>query len=389
MATRVRPAIGRRRARRLGSPRVVRTGQLSTSTNGNSRNGAQALWLGRAWPGQCWTVREPAKESQWTCSSTRESSTSPASGSRCRRAGWPSPPRGRGAERTAGLPRGSKGPGPGGGPRQSGRDQAGRHGRGGPGPCGSHPGHGHQGVTSCAGSGWSMRPTSPRSTTPVSPWTGGPRPTWPWSRPGGASTSRRWRPKTRRPSPASTSTPTSVSARPRPALVDEAGLDEEAKEGASRVLVDLYRCFVEGDADLVEVNPFDPDTRWPGARPGRQGHPGRQRRLPPPRMGAIRRDRRARRARTPRPARPGLQYVGLDGFVGIIANGAGLAMSTCDVVNQVGGRPANFLDIGGGASAEVMANALEVINCGPERPFHFHKHLRRASPGAKKSPTGS
>ena len=61
----------------------------------------------------------------------------------------------------------------------------------------------------------------------------------------------------------------------------------------------------------------------------------------------------------------GLQYVGLDGFVGIIANGAGLAMSTCDVVNQVGGAPANFLDIGGGASAEVMANALEVINTDP------------------------
>ena len=58
----------------------------------------------------------------------------------------------------------------------------------------------------------------------------------------------------------------------------------------------------------------------------------------------------------------GLQYVGLDGTVGIIANGAGLAMSTCDVVNQVGGSPANFLDIGGGANAEVMANALEVIN---------------------------
>ena len=57
-----------------------------------------------------------------------------------------------------------------------------------------------------------------------------------------------------------------------------------------------------------------------------------------------------------------MQYVGLDGEVGIIANGAGLAMSTCDVVNQVGGQPANFLDIGGGANAEVMANALEVIN---------------------------
>ena len=51
----------------------------------------------------------------------------------------------------------------------------------------------------------------------------------------------------------------------------------------------------------------------------------------------------------------GLQYVGLDGSVGVIANGAGLAMSTLDVVNQVGGEPANFLDIGGGANADVMA----------------------------------
>ena len=61
-----------------------------------------------------------------------------------------------------------------------------------------------------------------------------------------------------------------------------------------------------------------------------------------------------------------LQYIGLDGTVGIIANGAGLAMSTCDVVNQVGGEPANFLDIGGGANAEVMADALEVINTDPK-----------------------
>jgi succinyl-CoA synthetase beta subunit len=51
--------------------------------------------------------------------------------------------------------------------------------------------------------------------------------------------------------------------------------------------------------------------------------------------------------------------------VGIIANGAGLAMSTLDVVNQCGGAAANFLDIGGGANADVMAAALEVINSDP------------------------
>ena len=61
----------------------------------------------------------------------------------------------------------------------------------------------------------------------------------------------------------------------------------------------------------------------------------------------------------------GLQYVGLDGYVGVIANGAGLAMSTVDIVNQVGGQPANFLDIGGGANADVMTGALEVINNDP------------------------
>ncbi len=61
----------------------------------------------------------------------------------------------------------------------------------------------------------------------------------------------------------------------------------------------------------------------------------------------------------------GLNYIGLSGDVGIIANGAGLAMSTLDVVTQVGGEAANFLDIGGGANADVMAAALEVINADP------------------------
>jgi len=63
--------------------------------------------------------------------------------------------------------------------------------------------------------------------------------------------------------------------------------------------------------------------------------------------------------------RIGLQYVGLDGSVGVIANGAGLAMSTVDVISQVGGAAANFLDIGGGADVDTMAGALEVINNDP------------------------
>jgi succinyl-CoA synthetase beta subunit len=61
----------------------------------------------------------------------------------------------------------------------------------------------------------------------------------------------------------------------------------------------------------------------------------------------------------------GLQYVKLEGEVGIIGNGAGLVMATLDVVSQAGGRPANFLDVGGGASADLMATSLEVVISDP------------------------
>ena len=64
-------------------------------------------------------------------------------------------------------------------------------------------------------------------------------------------------------------------------------------------------------------------------------------------------------------AAKGLNYVKLDGEVGVIGNGAGLVMSTLDVVAGCGARPANFLDIGGGASAQIMADGLSVILSDP------------------------
>ena len=144
-------------------------------------------------------------------------------------------------------------------------------------------------------------------------------------------------------------------------LVDEAGLDQEARQGAADILVKLYRCFVEGDADLVEINPLilTPDGRVHALDAKVTLDDNAAFRHPEwdEFRGLQEMDPREKMAHE-----KGLQYVGLDGDVGIIANGAGLAMSTLDVVNQVGGKPANFLDIGGGASAAVMANALEVIN---------------------------
>ncbi len=149
------------------------------------------------------------------------------------------------------------------------------------------------------------------------------------------------------------------------AWVAAAGLAPAAEEATVTLLLDLYRCFVEGDADLVEVNPLvlatdgavlalDSKVTLDDSAAFR--HPEWEE------FGGMEvLDDRERLARE-----RGLQYVGLDGEVGIIANGAGLAMSTVDVVHQVGGGPANFLDIGGGASADVMTNALEVVNSDPK-----------------------
>ena len=147
--------------------------------------------------------------------------------------------------------------------------------------------------------------------------------------------------------------------------VAEAGLDEAARAQAAELLVKLYTCYVEGDCDLAEVNPLilTPDGRVHAL----------DAKVTLDENAAFRHpeweEYRATETEDPREKmakEKGLNYIGLDGTVGIIANGAGLAMSTLDVVNQVGGSAANFLDIGGGANADVMAAALEVINTDPK-----------------------
>jgi succinyl-CoA synthetase beta subunit len=148
------------------------------------------------------------------------------------------------------------------------------------------------------------------------------------------------------------------------AWVVSAQLNPLATEGAVDILLKLYRAYVDGDADLVEINPLilTPDGKVHALdakvsldENARFRHPEWDELV-----GLEKTDAREFDA-----AEKGLQYVGLEGTVGVIANGAGLAMATCDIVHEVGGRPANFLDIGGGASAQVMANALEVINNDP------------------------
>jgi succinyl-CoA synthetase beta subunit len=145
--------------------------------------------------------------------------------------------------------------------------------------------------------------------------------------------------------------------------VTAANLNPAATDGAVDILLKLYRAYTEGDADLCEINPLilkpTGEVHALDAKVTLDGNAAYRHEWDEYEATQSR-DEREQAAHD-----KGLQYVGLDGSVGIIANGAGLAMSTLDVVNQVGGSPANFLDIGGGANADVMAGALEVINNDP------------------------
>jgi succinyl-CoA synthetase beta subunit len=148
------------------------------------------------------------------------------------------------------------------------------------------------------------------------------------------------------------------------AWVAEAKLNPAATDGAVDILLKLYRAYTEGDADLCEINPLilkpTGEVHALDAKVTLDGNAVFRHSDYEAYEATQVRDEREQAAHE-----KGLQYVGLDGFVGVIANGAGLAMSTVDIVNQVGGKPANFLDIGGGANADVMAGALEVINNDP------------------------
>jgi succinyl-CoA synthetase beta subunit len=142
-------------------------------------------------------------------------------------------------------------------------------------------------------------------------------------------------------------------------IVDAAGLDDDVRDQAAEVLVKLAEVATEEDATLIEVNPLIVTSeRQVVALDAKVTIDGN---------ALFRHQDLAEIADTvedPQEAmakEKGLTYVKLDGNVGILANGAGLCMSTLDVVAQAGGAPANFLDAGGGSKAEAIVNALEVI----------------------------
>ncbi len=134
----------------------------------------------------------------------------------------------------------------------------------------------------------------------------------------------------------------------------------DVREGVAAALEALYEVFVEEEATLVEINPLivtpQREVRALDAKVTLDDnalfrHPDNEGLSDTQNQDPI--ERRARSE--------GLQYVKLDGDIGILGNGAGLVMSTLDVVAQAGGSPANFLDAGGGADADKIRQAVELI----------------------------
>jgi succinyl-CoA synthetase beta subunit len=144
-------------------------------------------------------------------------------------------------------------------------------------------------------------------------------------------------------------------------LVYGAGIDDPGEQKQILAIIEkLYRCFVQSDAMLTEINPLivTPegevralDSKFTVDDSALFRHPDI----------AEMRDVEAADPQERLAREKGVTYVKLDGEVGILGNGAGLSMSTVDVVVVAGGRPANFCDLGGGGDAQGVVDALEVI----------------------------
>jgi succinyl-CoA synthetase beta subunit len=143
-------------------------------------------------------------------------------------------------------------------------------------------------------------------------------------------------------------------------IARDGGVDADVVEGVADALVALYEVWLQEDATLAEINPLivtpEREVKALDAKVSLDGnalyrHPENQGLSDSENEDPI--ERRAKEE--------GVQYVKLDGDIGILGNGAGLVMSTLDVVAQAGGSPANFLDAGGGSNAEKIKQAVDLL----------------------------
>jgi succinyl-CoA synthetase beta subunit len=149
-------------------------------------------------------------------------------------------------------------------------------------------------------------------------------------------------------------------------LAADAKLDDDVQDKAAALMVKLYEAFNAADATLIEVNPLIAtdgrdvvalDAKVTIDNSALFRHED---------LAAYDEESPSTDPQEKMAKEKGLTYVKLDGDIGILGNGAGLCMSTLDVVAQAGGDPANFLDAGGGSKAEAIVDALTVITSDPK-----------------------
>ncbi|MBF4696034.1 ADP-forming succinate--CoA ligase subunit beta [Fusibacter ferrireducens] len=143
-------------------------------------------------------------------------------------------------------------------------------------------------------------------------------------------------------------------------LTESFGLSTDLMPKLEKIVKGMYTCFVEKDLNLVEINPFvlskegqlivlDAKMNFDDNALFRHADIERLR------------DFDEEDSKEIEASSVGLSYVALEGEIGCLVNGAGLAMATMDAIHYAGGRPANFLDVGGSASAEMVSKALDII----------------------------
>ncbi len=143
-------------------------------------------------------------------------------------------------------------------------------------------------------------------------------------------------------------------------LASGIGLDDGLEGELSQFLSSLYKAFVETDASMVEINPLIVTERGEILALDAKMNFDDNALYRRTEIAGLR-DYEEEEELEIRASKYGLNYIKLDGDVGCMVNGAGLAMATMDIIKLSGGNPANFLDVGGGASVEQVKNAFQIL----------------------------
>jgi succinyl-CoA synthetase beta subunit len=148
-------------------------------------------------------------------------------------------------------------------------------------------------------------------------------------------------------------------------VAEAVGMSGNTVDQAITLFKNLYRCYMETDASLVEINPLNRDSKGNLIALDAKFNFDSNALFRHPEIVAYR-DLDEEDAAEIEASKFDLAYISLDGNIGCLVNGAGLAMATMDTIKLFGGEPANFLDVGGGATAEKVTEAFKIMLKNPD-----------------------